>query len=608
MADLGSIRFTTEYVGAQIVALTGYWGKRNLAFTRFDDLLAQVDANKVMGLESIVTNKAKTLFALSQFMTAASTPSRTVAIGDQGPNAERRSGKAERALISWWKAVDEQQLLLGREAWQYEMAWWMCLYGWYATMYLTAVQDDGSPEFISQAYDPTECYPDYGGPGLARFARRYSVNAAEALRKAEKYSGSAARLLATTPAIQPVTLVDWWQWEGGVVVNGLLCEGFGAGGWGAIKPLQVVTGLKRIPVLCGPVGGTPSRDAKKTWMDSPGSVLAENERVYEDFNKWLSHFSQLVKEHTRAPIILKKMHLEDEDVAPSDIRSERAIIETDDPEAAATRLDVGESPIDVIRLLQYVAIDEQRGGMPDAAYGTLLTTLSGFGISQLLQAGERRVGAQVRKLAAIDALISAQWLHDFKNNEFAPVSISGFVGGNPRASFIENFAAGDVPETFQVSTSIPLRLSNDMMSRIAIARQAVGGQAALLDTFTALDEIIQIQDPALVKDRIDRDAARELTKVLNVSMELRVLAEDTRQSGKPGADQAAKLIEQYADMLVQQQMAQFQAKGAQPTGQPSPEVQSPEARGVSPDQVRAMLQMGPPPNQTAAEQSPMGQA
>jgi len=255
--------------------------------------------------------------------------------------------------------------------------------------------------------------------------------------------------------------------------------------------------------------------------------------------------------------------------------------------------------MDVFRLLGMFTSLEQRGGFPEAAYGSLMVQLSGFGISQLLQAAERRVGAQVQKLMFVDASISGRWLRDFRDNAFAPITIEGFEGGNPRKSFIEDMRVQDVPKKFRLSTNIPIRMGNDLMARMSVVRQALPGNEQILDLYTALDEILEMQDPTLVIDRIAEDSSRRMSEPLRMAMNLKLQASDLRASRKPGADQAAQMLEMFAETLLQQQQ---QAMGPQQRPRVSPEAQPPEARGVSPDQVRAGLRMGPPPNLTREEQ------
>lgn len=581
-------------IGREIETVRQYWSPRGAMFRKWDKLLTWADDNVQPGLESMVANSAKTLFSLAQFMVASIIPQRTVAIGGQGPVAQRRAGKSERATVSWWEAVDFARLCEGRESFQYEMAYWMCLYGWYAALGLT-VDNDGEPEFVAVAYDPSECYPEYAD-GLRRFSRLYDSTLGEAKAKSDRF-GSGLNLKGDS--LQRVQIGDWyWLTPANEVLHAVLLH---HGRWQWLKEPDVLPGLSRIPVYCGPVGGTPRRTGRG-WMTQSGSVFVENERLYKDFNKWLSFLLQMVKEHVKAPILTRGIHIEKDDIHPldEDIRTGSAVLESDDPEARIDRIEVGASPIDVFRILGFFSEFEQRGGFSATSYGSSTGDISGFAISQLLQSAERRIGLQVTKLALVDGAICQRWLEDYRDATFASVTISGSEGGNPRKSFIEEFKPRDVPKRFRASTAMPIRIANDLMSRMAIARQALGGTEQILDMFTTLDEVLQMQDPTLILDRISDDRARMASEQLRLAFGLKTQAMDMRASGRPGAEEAAKMMEMYADTLLQQQR---QAMGAQPSQRIAPEELPQEARGQSPDRVRAQLRMGPPPNRTAQEQA-----
>lgn len=586
--------------GQAALALKGAWYERDTAFKRFDDLINMENDDDRKGIETMITNQAKTLFGLAWFMVATSVPQRSVSVGSQGPRSQRRAGKSERALSAWWQGIDEERLWNGEDTWQHSMAYWMCLYGWYATLALTTVDHaTGEPKFIAVPYDPAECYPEFGGEfGLRRFAHIYNAKLADAVEKAKAYGTYSDAAFGGDPKID-VQIINYWERKGNDVINSVMLK---SNRWDYLKEPQPVEGLERIPVLIGPVGGIPSR-SRRNWQSMLGSVLAENERIYKDFNKWLSFLMQVAKEHAKAPFIAHNLNISDSEKAlrPADVRDESVVIETDDPEAKLERVQVGPSPLDVVRILTLISSLEQRGGFPETAYGSALIEISGFGISQLLQAAERRVGAQVSRLSFIDSTISKQWLTDFRDNDFEPVEIQGFEGGNPRKVFVEDFKSSDVPKKFKVATNIPIRMANDLMSRMAIARQAVG-QEQVLDLYTALDEVLQMDDPMLIMDRISEDRARRLVEPLTIAMDLQQLADDIRATRKPHAEEVAKMIEQYVQQMLAQGQQQQGAQGAPPGKQVPAQVQPAEARGVSPDAVKAAMKLGPPPNRTAAEQ------
>ena len=587
---LGAGRIMTTV--KEIMALKDSWSARDEAFKEYDDILAMVDTETKKGIESMVANSAKTLFGLSKFMVSSSIPQRTVVVGDQGPRERSRAGKAERAVYAWWQAVDEERLRRGEEPWQATMAYWMCLYGWYASLGMTAVGKDGQPKFIAIPFDPKECFPEYGVDGLRSFVHLYDTRLGEAIDKAKLFGTFTEGRFAGDRSIG-VRIADYWRKDGDDVINEVIL--LSGDGMYLKEPEKVA--LKEIPVLCGSFGGVPSR-SRTNWMKDLGSVLADNKELYKNFDKWLSFMMQLAKEHAKAPIVAKGIELDGTKMQPASVRDDQVVIETDNPEASIERANVGAMPIDIVRVLTMLQSMEQRGGFPEPAYGGLMVEISGFGISQLLQAAERRIGPQVGRLSQIDQAISKRWLMDFRDNDFPSIAIEGFEGGNPRKAFYEDFEPKDVPKKFRVSTNIPIRIANDMMTRMSIARQAAG-DGQLLDMFTVLDEVLQMQDPELIVSRVSEDHARTLAEPLVLAMDLRTLAAKIRTERKPDSEKTAKLVEAFADQMVQQQE---QATAPAQKQRINPEALPPEAKGVSPDQVRAGMQLGPAPNRSAQAQ------
>jgi len=570
-------------LGKEVEALAKSYVERDRSFREWQSLLDMVDLNKGGGLESMVTNDARTMFTLSTFLSSAVTPRRRVAIGSQGGRADKASGESERALTSWWDFVDQQRIASGYNPFQQDLAYWMCLYGWYAVQFMMLKGKDGEPIPIAVPLDPGECYPFYAD-GLDRFVRHYDTTFGQVHRLAINYG---VQPPSGTNAKKKVSVADWyWRTPGDEVVHAVLVNGLpDRRSWSFIKEPYVVEGVSKIPVLVGKVSGSPGGQGET------GSVLWENEGVYKNFNRWLSFLMTLTREHAQAPVIAHNiLDLDEEKLRPLSIRGTGAVITTDDPEARIERVQTGPNVVEVQQFLGIIDGMLQRGGFPYLVYGGLGRELSGFAISQLLQAAERRIGPQVRRLALVDGLVSQHWLERFRDGEFAEATVSGYEDGNPRKSFVEDFTPKNVPEKFRVVTEVPIRVGNDLMARMAIARQALGTAAPLLDHATILDEILEMQDPALIVDRITGDEARKLELPLRVAIELKKDAAVLRAEGGPGTDEAAKLLEQMAEGILQQDRQQG---GAQPRQRVAPQDMPPEAFGTSPDAVRAARSEGP---------------
>ena len=567
-------------IGTEADQLVSRFHQRAQAFRRWDSLLAMDDNNISPGLETMVSNDARTMFSLSVFLASSSEPRRTVAIGGQGSVADRKSGKSERALAAWWQKVDDERLLNGQEPFRYDLAYWMCLYGWYAVQY-ASLEGNGEMLPVAVPLNPCECYPVFAD-GLERFVRRYDTSVLEAQKIALQFN---AKFDPTGSSNSSIKIVDWY-WNGGdYVLRAIVAKG--PGGWQFLaSPYSLDT--KRIPILTGRVAGNPKAEA---YAES-GSVVFENENTYRDSAKLLSSLMTHTKEVAQSPLVAHNLpDFEESHIRAKDIRSGSVVVHTDDPEARIERVPPGPGFSEVSSVLGYIDSMLQRGGFPYIVYGGLGRELSGFAISQLLEAAERRIGPQVRRLAAIDSIVSQHWLESFRDGEFASSTLSGQEEGNPRKFFVEEFESKDIPKKFKALTEIPIRVGNDLMARMAIARQATGGAGPLLDQTTIIGEILQQQDPNLILDGITRDAARLLVQPLKAALELKQEAADLKEKYGSAADEVVALIEGFAKQIIEQ--ARGGQQGAQAKVRIAPNEMPPEASGVSPDVVKAAMGAGP---------------
>ena len=559
-------------IGREAQVLAQRWADRAAAFERYDSILAMLDLNKAAGLESMVTNDASTMFSLSTFLAGTSRLRRTVAVGNQGPVAERRSGSSERALTSWWDYIDEMRILNGTGTFQGDLAHWLCLYGWYAVRYDVEAQDVFCP--VAVPMNPAECFPLYSD-GLERFVNLRQMTLGELHREMLKHN---VALSGVKDSNRRVKLVDWWwRTPGDEVVRAMVATGLGQG-WTWIMEPEKQDGTQ-IPVVIGKVSGSPSQGMT-------GSVFEDNARVYKDFNRWLSFLMTLSRRHAQSPTLGKALDVDEKDLTREDITMGGKVILTDNPEASITTVSLGPSVVEVQQFLSIIDGMLQRGGYPYLVYGGLGRELSGFAISQLLQAAERRIGPQMRRLEFIDGTIGNRWLSAFRDGKYGAVTLSGADEGNPRKSFVEEFSAKSVPKRFKVVVEAPLRIGNDLMSRIAMARQALGAVEQVLDHRTVLDEILQMQDPALIMDRIAEDKARQMTAPIRAALALKIEALDILEKGGPGAKEAADLLDTQAAQILAPQPA----GGASPSARPAAQEVPPEMAGVSPDVLKAAMQ------------------
>ena len=181
-------------------------------------------------------------------------------------------------------------------------------------------------------------------------------------------------------------------------------------------------------------------------------------------------------------------------------------------------------------------------------------------------------------------------------NEFKrlgePLILSGKEHG--RGIFMEKFNPDDVPREYAVEVDVDLSLPSDMLERVALIRNAIPGNEPILDTLTALEDILKVDDPKLVKERIGRDVLSRDPAItqLNAISAIKARAVELDNEGKK---ETAQMFRDYADFLIMQ-AGQMTGKGQAPTERREfdPRALPPEASGISPSQARRMRNPGAP--------------
>jgi len=240
-------------------------------------------------------------------------------------------------------------------------------------------------------------------------------------------------------------------------------------------------------------------------------------------------------------------------------------------------------PVDIQVIdAQYEAM-KQRGTFSSLLFGDTARDLAGFTVQQLLGNAYHRLGPFKRVIERVVAKINREWLEGLGRKK-TKIGISGKL---EHKYFRQEVNTGDLPEAYDLSVELKLALPNDLITRITIARNARGGNDPLLDLDTILDEILEMQDPELVKRRIAEDMAEADPTMLQLKkiISFKKRANELRAEGKTDI---ADILDELTNSMLQQ--ASGQNKGAQPRGAQgvSPEVLPPEAQGISPDLAQAI--------------------
>ena len=537
------------------------------------------DSLEAPGQESVCGNDPITDLSLSIHLLSTIPPRHRLLTSPDDNVVKELAGKAERALVSMWRSLDDDRLDSGLDSWVRELAFWMGLTGCYDVAPRVEVVD-GQPTFIADIHNPEFGYPIYGDRHLMFYTYTYPATIGHVLDKAEVYESSLPHSLQGRDPTEPARIADAWEFDAGKVYNTIAVM---APEPHLLRPRLHMEQFSRIPVLVGTVGGIPRFPSRVANAAVSGSILWQNERIYATLNRWRTHQMQLARDASQAPLIVAGSGLEvtKDNTRKSDIRLQGDILFTPNTQASVRRVDPGAMPVDIRIVDSQLEGMRQRGSYPALLFGGLNVDLSGFAIQQLLNAAFHRLGPHKAAIERIVSRVDRIWLEGFREAN-KPITISG---RDRHSYFREEFTATDVPESFDCMVDLRLSLPSDLLSRLSAARSAKQ-QGPILDMDTILDEILQVDDPTLVKRRIDEDNTEGHPIIVQLKF-IKELFEYSQELRQKGQGQLAAIVE----ALVKSMMTQAtQAAGAQSKpSQPAPGAMPPEAAGMSPDMANAML-------------------
>jgi len=558
-------------------SLKDFWNSRTLRIQEMYRLRKLTDENKVEGYESIVANDPKTFFNLAQYMISALPAKHKLPIKADSPITQEQKGRSERGLISSWKNQDIKMFRQGRRPWRWELADHILISGWYAVYAGVFKDGKGNLDFVADILNPMGVYQEFGEDGLLQCSVEYKRNITTVKKMVQSRIDDGDEGWVMPPFLAnhsdniyggDITMESYWVVEGGQVKNSILANGVTCLG------LTEIPNVDRIPIITGPTGGEASwggwGDGDADWKARIGqSILEPNAEMYKHQSKMLTKLAKIVDRHAEPPMVDENAAgdalLDSEDVEDGKIIHRR----TGDrvyPVETRTTPD----------LYNYQAMIEQKvqqGSVPYTLYGAVppALDLSGFAIGLLMTAAQNIVGPYHVGVTNVMGEVDRIWLEGFKASK-KTIQISGRSRPSDSGSvFIEDWSYEDVPDSLYVDVTVPLATPSDLLERVTIARQAKP-MGDLLDEITILEEIINVDDPKLVKDRLDAQAFAQMPEVQMLKM---VVEAKKKEAEFRQADNAS-----YADI-----MAAFAERVMATLGGQAPQGQAPAPRPGIPPQV-----------------------
>lgn len=582
-------------IKGRITALESFWQPRNEKVINEREFLHLPQPKRVKkGFTSVVMNDPRTLFDTSVAMMSLLPPRFKIPTLTTEEKDQPSQNKAERFSAGVYHEVDEATFDAGGDGWIRELAYYI-LGGLYAVFPWIDTEEDGdTPIFRWDIYDPITTYPMWSGGKLTEFARVYYTNTEAARNMADSLGFKKPDNLGGRTEADNVRISSYWWKEKEKVFNTLFI---------ADTMAKKITHEEQftdgIPILTGVVGGFPSRSAganDRQWMSRMFRSIIENNRgMYEQKNRWISLMMQIVQDVAYKTIV-EFTRTGQAKTKPGDFGS-GALLHRQVGEPITT-LDHAATPVEVNSILTLINSSIARGGIPDAALGTIPFETSGFALAQLISAVKYKLSPYAQVLDKVIARCALQTMKLYREGEYKPIQLTFMdAKGN---NFLEDFDPDkDIPDAKFMEVDVPFSLPLDKIQSIAAARQAMTPPQILSRETIWEDFDMGVDDKDLEYERILNDQMMEdpVMQLIGRIERLNDTADKWDNLNKPDR---AIAIRGYASKL-EQQLETVISQTERQTQEPKPKAPaggggvSPErVEGTSRAQTRAALGARPP--------------
>ena len=367
----------------------------------------------------------------------------------------------------------------------------------------------------------------------------------------------------------------------------------------------------RIPIIMQPAGGLPYRgfdwmtigedgfylpDWPTTWGQP---IFAANRNVYKTLDMILTWEMRIIRKFSR-PLGIGKTQSGDPLVASDDLELDRVNLLNARIGEDFNWVQPPSTPRERSEVLSYLSGAAQRGGLSNIAFGELGLELPGVAVERLMAATKSTLAPYVETAEFTIAELCMGFLQMYRQGGFPAVTLNvkRNYGGESLQVYQEEFRASKIPETTLVNVKLPLGLPDRKLQNMATARTAIPGNEPLLDDVTVAEEILEVADYELVKDRIAEMRAERHPglQAIGILQAMRRRRQDyLDMNDQEGADMVQRVI----DITLQQLQVQLGGQSA-PAGpeaprqrETAPGVAPPEMGGMPPDELMAQRPQAP---------------
>jgi hypothetical protein len=506
--------------------------------------------------------------------------------GAQRSSREQMSAK-ERFLTGILESADERLLEMILPGVREQLAWYICLRGWWSSLSILRKLQDGSTIVDIRPWDPMHTYWGLGDKGGLEWACLHMRKTrGQILADHEHDIGE-----DEDNELGHDVYSYYDRTHHGLVIGSSNDASTGE----LIRPVEPHGALK-VPVSIGMVGAAPpiqgyNGSGDDYGEDSGESIFGANRALYEKRDQVMSIMLELVARSKKQPYIVKSRDgsktLEED---PSKQGSEVAIAEGDD----VRPMEQLRMAIDTLPFLGSMSSEIQRGAIPYSAFGELGFQLSGFAITQLNDnigtILQPRSKAMERAYRQICMMISDQ----YETGGFQSIQVNGFDLN--REYFSETIEPDAIKGTGSPQFRMTAILPADDQGKMQIAQVARQGPVPLLPDQYIWDTILQIQNPDELSNKIKEQLAEQASpKAALFTLIKALLARGEQELVMIYVEELENLMLQESVAKQQMMMSAMQQGGMPPGGMP-PGGMPPGGGGPPPSGPPGQVPAEVPPN------------
>lgn len=488
-----------QEIRTSIADLKNYWRQRNIKFKEWYETLIMIDTLFKKGLESYVSNEPQTFYDMAHYLLTRGDLFHYSPIESESMIEMDRRAKIDRGCQYMWRQIDEERRSGGQYSFLDELAHFILVLGWYATIFQF---DKDTGLLKAQIWNPYDTYPYFGNGQLVACTHSYKITEGEARLKAEQngwnYQSrtSVASIGGTTAN---VTVDDYWYFDDGEWWNAILYNGNVVDGWVKREDMKL---------MVSPVAGFPDKGSlspgQRDWRKLTGRGIFEvNDQITLAFNKWKTMISQILRD-TAQPVTQE--FSQSPQATPERLRERGALFHFAPGEPGLQRLEPPAIPIELQAHMVEIRRELQKGSFNDAVWG-MLEKQPGYALSIMASSSANQIlypymDAKHFVIGGADSF----WLSKLKSSKRV-FDIKG--------KLIEKLKPTDIPEDVDIIVESDVATPKDYLERGTIANYFDN----FMDRATILGEIVGMRDPQAIlrkkklQDIMDSPEALALQKI-----------------------------------------------------------------------------------------------